>query len=297
MKKLSFGLLAILFCLFLVNCQEQSKQPADATDASTTADTSTVANPVADWKLGVQLWTFHKFPFVTAIAKADSAGIKFIEAFPGQPMGDGSKDTFGINMSADSRKKVKDLLAQKGLTLVAFGVVGPQTPAEWRKTFDFAKDMGLRYITAEPLDQHWDTVNTMAGEYGIMVAIHDHPKPSHYWHPDSVMAAIKGRINLGSCADIGHWTRSGLDPVQCLKTLEGRIIGVHLKDVDSSGYVNANDVLLGKGVINFPAVFGELKRQNFKGMFSIEREANWDNNVADVIANRQFFEAQVQKLK
>lgn len=293
MKKLSFGLLAILFCLFLVNCQEQPK----AADTPAADSTSTTSNSTDEWKLGVQLWTFHEFPFVTALDKADSAGIKFIEAFPGQIMGGDFKDTFGINMSADSRTKVKDLLAKKGITLVAFGVVVPQTPAEWKKTFDFAKDMGIRYITAEPLDQHWDTVNTMAGQYGIMVAIHDHPKPSHYWHPDSVMAAIKGRINMGSCADLGHWARSGLDPVQCLKQLEGRIYGVHLKDVDSAGNVHAGDVLLGKGVIKFPDVFAELKRQNFKGMFSIEREENWKNNVPDVIANRDYFNAQVKNLK
>jgi len=290
MKKLSFGLLAILFSLFLVNCQEQPKQTTDAPVTDSTA-------AALEWKLGVQLWTFHNFPFVTAIEKADSAGIKFIEAFPGQPMGGDFKDTFGIGMSADSRTKVKDLLAKKGITLVAFGVVVPQTPAEWKKTFDFAKDMGIRYITAEPLDEHWDTVNTMAGEYGIMIAIHDHPTPSHYWHPDSVMAAIKGRINMGSCADLGHWTRSGLDPVQCLKTLEGRIVGAHLKDVDSSGNVHAGDVLLGKGVIKFPDVLAELKRQNFKGMFSIEREANWNNNVPDVIANRDYFDGQMKNLK
>jgi hypothetical protein len=39
-----------------------------------------------------------------------------------------------------------------------------------------------------------------------------------------------------------------------------------------------------------------LKRQGFEGMFSIEREANWYNNVPDVIATVKFFNDQVSKL-
>jgi sugar phosphate isomerase/epimerase len=36
---------------------------------------------------------------------------------------------------------------------------------------------------------------------------------------------------IGACCDTGHWVRSGLHPVECLKKLEGRILGFHLKDV------------------------------------------------------------------
>ena len=250
-----------------------------------------------DWKLGVQLWTFHRFPFVTAIEKADSAGIRSIEAFPGQPMGGDYNDTFGIDMSADSRIKVKQLLQSKGMSLIAFGVVVPQSTAEWRKTFQFAKDMGIQYISAEPLKNHWDSIDRMAGEFGVRIAIHDHPTPNAYDHPDSVLAAMKGRPNIYACADVGHWARSGLDVVDCLKKLEGRIIGVHLKDIKTFDKTDAEDVRLGAGVIKFPEVFSELKRQNFKGMLSIENESNWDNNVPDVIHNREYFEREVGKVK
>ena len=52
----------------------------------------------------------------------------------------------------------------------------------------------------------------------------------------SVLAAIKGRTPLmGACADVGHWMRSGLDPVECLKKLEGHIICLHFKDLNEMG--------------------------------------------------------------
>ena len=285
--------LAIFSSLLLFVFTACKENPNKTTPAGTDSDSADVAK---GWKLGIQMWTFHQSPFYTAIEKADSAGIKYVEAFPGQQLQEGSEATFDVNMPDSSRARVKDLLSKKGMRLVAFGVVVPASPAEWKKLFDFAADMGIQYITAEPLKQHWDTVNTMAGEYKIMVAIHDHPVPSAYSHPDSVMAAINGRINLGACADVGHWARNGLDIVQSLKMLEGRVIGVHLKDIISFGKVDARDTVLGKGVIPFPEVFGELKRQGFNGVFSIEHESNWQNNVPDVKHNKQFFEEQILKL-
>jgi sugar phosphate isomerase/epimerase len=280
-----------LFSMILFSCDSGTETRGPNT--STKSDSS----GALEWKLGAQMWTFHTYPFVTAIEKVDSAGIRFIEAFQGQPLGGDFNDTFGLTMRDDSKTKLKTLLAQKGIQLVAMGVISPATVQEWKKNFQFAKEMGLEYITAEPKKEHLDTINAMAGEYKILVAIHDHPNPSPYAHPDSVLQAINGRINIGACADIGHWARNGLDVVDCLKKLEGRIYGVHLKDIQKFNDVHAADTTLGNGVIKMPEVFREFKRQNFKGMFSIEHELHWENNVPDVIYNRDYFNRQVSALK
>jgi sugar phosphate isomerase/epimerase len=78
--------------------------------------------------------------------------------------------------------------------------------------------------------------------------------------------------------------------------LEGHIFGVHLKDIDSAGNTKAKDLVVGTGVIHFPEIFKELKRQGFNGLFSIERENNWYNNVPDVIATVKYFNQEVAKL-
>ena len=139
-------------------------------------------------------------------------------------------------------------------------------------------------------------IDTLAGQYGIKVAIHEHARPNRYWHPDSVLAAIKNHSNIGACGDLGHWARSGLDPVECLKKLEGHVIGVHLKDIKTFNDVKAEDVPVGKGVINYPAIFDELARQRFKGMLSIEQESNWHHSLPEVTNTVVFFKAQVQRL-
>ncbi len=255
------------------------------------------ASAVTDWKLGVQLWTFMKFDFVTAIGKVDSAGIKYVEAYSGQRLGGGMQHSFGPEMTADEIAKVKQLLKSKSIRIVAMGVIVPRDLAEWKKYFEFGKTFGFSYFTSEPIKTQWDGIDSLAGMYGINVAIHDHPRPNAYWHPDSVLAAIKGHQHIGSCADVGHWARNGLDPVTCLKALEGHIYGVHLKDIIEFGNTRAADTVVGKGVIKFDPIFEELKRQNFSGMFSIEHESNWLNSVPDVIFTRQFYDAAVEKLQ
>jgi sugar phosphate isomerase/epimerase len=180
---------------------------------------------------------------------------------------------------------------------MAFGVIGGGTSDEWKRHFSFAKDMGIQYLTVEPSKTLWDLVDSLAGATGIKAAIHDHPKPSAYWHPDSVLAAMKGHPNIYACADIGHWARSGLDINDCLKKLEGRIAGAHLKDVNKFDSTKAEDVIPGTGVIKFPEVFAAFKGVGFTGMFSIERENNWDHNLPDVIQIKSFFEQEKAKLK
>lgn len=269
-----------------------------------TTDTSSVAAAPADsfdiasnWKIGVQMWTFNHFTFTQALDKVDSAGVKSIEAFWGMKLGGNMKGEFGASMDTATRAKLKTLLQSKGIQIVAMGVIAPRDRKEWLQAFDLAKEFGLSYITAEPEDNQWNYVDSMAGIYGIKVAIHDHPKPNHYWSPDSVLAAIQGHPNIGSCADVGHWARNGLNPVDCLKKLEGHVYGVHLKDIVKFDDVNAADTVVSKGVNDFPAIFAELKRQHFQGMLSIEHESNWLNNLPDVIETVKYYNDQVAKLK
>ena len=193
-------------------------------------------------------------------------------------------------MSAEASEKLKQLLQTKGFHIVAMGVIEPKNKAEWIKAFELAKEFGLSYITAEPLKTQWDMVDSLAGAYNIPVAIHDHPKPDVYWSPDSVLAAIQGHPH------IGHWARNGLNPVDCLKKLDGHILGVHLKDVVKFNDSTASDTVVSKGVIDLPAVLAELKRQNFNGMLSIEHESNWYNSVPDVIFTKNYYDAQIEKL-
>lgn len=297
MKKFISYPLLISTLFFLTRCNNQQQQQAEEPKKDSTAE-APKPDVTKNWKLGIQMWTFNHFTFVEAIKKVDSAGVKYIEAFPGQPMGEGfGKETFDIKLSKEGRERLKQILQIKGISIVAMGVIVPKTVAEWKKYFDFAKEFNLSYITAEPLKNQWNQVDSLAAVYGIKVAIHDHPKPNVYWSPDSVLAATVGHPNIGSCADVGHWARNGLDPVECLKKLSGHVFGVHLKDIVTLNDTKAADTVVSKGKINFPAIFQELKDQGFSGMLSIEHESNWLHNLPDVIETIKYYNEQVAKLK
>src|SRR5690625_708316 len=123
----------------------------------------------------------------------------------------------------------------------------------------------------------------VAGEHEIQLAVHQQARgKSRYWHPESVLAALEGREHFGACADLGHWVRSGLDPVESMKKLEGRIISVHAKDLDEFGNLEARDVRIGSGVIDYKTVIEELERQSFSGPVYIEAEHDWEDNLESV---------------
>jgi sugar phosphate isomerase/epimerase len=155
-----------------------------------------------------------------------------------------------------------------------------------RKIFEFAKALGLYAVTTESVDA-LDTIEKLVKEYDIKVAFHDHPKQDNnpgykMWDPNYVMSVIKDRdARIGSGADTGHWVRSGLNPVECLRILKGRIISSHLKDLNEMS-PGAHDVPFGAGVSDIPAVLTELKSQGFAGNISIEYEYHWENSTPEV---------------
>lgn len=255
-------------------------------------------HPEADvydgWKLGVQAWSFNRFTLFEAIDKTRSLGLSCIQAYPGQRVSKDMDMKFGPGLSDQQRQQVKDKLKEAGISIVAYGVVGiPTKETEARKLFDFAKDMGIGTVVSEPKPKQFDLTDKLCQEYKIKLAIHNHPKPSHYWNPDTVLQMCDGRSQwIGACADVGHWVRSGLDPVECLKKLEGRIHDVHIKEIE-----DGHDVVWGTGQGRIQGILEELHRQGYQGTFAIEYEYHWDNNLPEIRESIAYFNTVASGLK
>ena len=238
------------------------------------------------WNLAMQSYSFHGFTFEEALDKTAECGVKYIEAYPGHKLGGQWGDqTFGFRMDGQTRREVLALAKSKGIRIVGSGVFTTGSREDWKKEFAFAQDMGLEYITCEPAWNQWDLVDSLSRATGIKIAVHNHPKPSIYWTPDSLLLALKGRNpGCGSCSDVGHWKRCGLDQKECLRKLGGRIVSLHFKDIaapdaDADG---PHDVIWGTGVLDVKGMLEILKEQDFKGYFAIEYEYNWSNSVPDI---------------
>lgn len=251
-----------------------------------------------DWKLSMQSYTLHRFTVVEALDKTEQLGLEYIEIYPGQRMGEEFENTtFGYELSTDQQEQLKDLASSKGIKIVSSGVWTAQRD-EWEKVFEFADNMGMEFISAEPALDDWDVVEDLAVKHDIKLAVHNHPSENSYWKPEILLNAIEGRSQLlGSSADIGHYKRMGLDALECIKQLEGKIISFHFKDIAPVGADETlEDVVWGTGVLQIDEILKELKRQNFNGYFTIEYEANWDNNLPEIRESMNYFDEVVREL-
>jgi len=230
---------------------------------------------IREFPVAMQCWTFHEFTFFETIDKVKELDIHYLQPYPGQPMGKEMPNAvFGPDLTDAQIDQVKNALQEKGITLAAFGVIGFDNNEQgMRKVFDFAKKMEIPIIVTEPAYDDYSLIEKMVQEYNIKIAIHNHPTPSKYARPETVFAHIKGLDKrIGVCADTGHWMRTGINPIEALQVLEGRIIDVHLKDLNEFGDKKAFDVPFGQGKADVSAILAELSRQNYRGCLAIEHE-------------------------
>jgi sugar phosphate isomerase/epimerase len=267
-----------------------------------TGEAQTSATSSADklgWQLAVHSYTFRKFPIYEAIDKTAALGVHYM-SISGSATLEGTNSVGTTTLADQDMQAILDKLKADGLNpkFVNMGVVQlPPDEAKSRKVFEFAKKFGIDTLVAEPATNALDTVEKLCKEYNIKVAIHDHPKGhSIYWNPEAVLAAIQGRTPLmGACADVGHWMRSGLEPVDCLKKLDGHIICLHFKDLNEMG-PSAHDVPWGTGIGQTKALMQELKRQHFHGAFCVEYEYHWENSSPEIAQCVKFFNATCDEL-
>lgn len=259
--------------------------PAGAEAGPATAGTSDGLKKLG-WILGCQHYTFRRYPLYEAAPMMAKLGFSVVEGCFFLPL---DKEQPGLivneTLSSEKRSELKDRLRSLGLTMSNFyGDVGADE-AKNRQIFEFAKMMGVATVVAEPPPAAFGMLDEMTAEFGIDLAVHNHPKSpqSQYWHPKNVLEVCRGRSSrIGACCDTGHWVRSGLDPVECLKMMEGRIKTFHLKDVAEWGVPEARDVPLGQGKAKYADVLAELRRQGFRGVLSVEYEHDSENLEAEV---------------
>ena len=227
-------------------------------------------------KLGIQLYSLRGYPVDTALRYAKELGFEQVEFYSGMLPLDSTADTI-----TEMRQKVKGL----GLTISAHGVNAfTKDAAANRKTFEFAKALGIRAISADPDPAAFDSLNDLVKEFDIRVAIHNHGPRHRYNKALDVLRAIEGRDErIGACADLGHFIRSGQQPVEVIRLLKGRLYGIHLKDF-AEMKDKAKGVVLGKGHLDVAAVFAALIDVGFPadGALSLEYEENPQDPIAEI---------------
>lgn len=248
------------------------------------------AAKVGQFFAGCQAYSFRMYNVFEAIDKTAQCGGKTIEFYPGQKFSTAKPDAkWDHNATPEMIDEVMKHLEAKGLTAVGYGVVKlGQDDAANRKIFEFCKKLGIGVIVTEPDVTALDKIEVLVKEFDIKMAIHNHPKRPldrayMFWDPNYVLDLVKNRdARMGSCADVGHWVRSGLNPVDCIKILKGRIFDSHMKDLTAFGDVKAYDLPFGTGKSDIPAILAEYAAQGYPGPLHCEYEHNWETSVPEI---------------
>lgn len=250
------------------------------------------------WELCLCAYSFNALTFFEAVDKAKELGLTSIEGFNWQKLSPAKKDVqIGSAMSAADRADAKKKLSDCGVKMLSLYCRALKEEEASRKTFEFAQDMGIKSLVAEPPFEAYDMLEKLCDEYKVNLAVHNHPAPSQYWNPATTAKVCKGRSpRIGSCSDTGHWTRSGFNPVEALAMLKGRVINLHLKDVSEFGVKKAECVPWGTGKGDIGGILKELHGQGFKGAFGIEYEPYKPENFELITQCIEYFESEAAKL-
>jgi sugar phosphate isomerase/epimerase len=238
--------------------------------------------------VGVQSYTFREFDLEQCLKRTQDLGLHYVEFF---------QKHAPFNSNPDQIKAILKLCKDYGVTPVAYGVQGfSKNHDENKKAFELGKALGIKYLSADPTPDAFDSLDKLCDEYKIAIAIHPHgpwgKKQLHRWYSaEVILKAVKDHHELiGTCLDTGHLIRAAilgekLDPAQQIRAMGKRNFGIHLKDNDNEaekrGDPNSN-VVFGKGTLDVESVLKALKDVGFKGSISIEYESHPKDPSADV---------------
>src|ERR1700677_1691755 len=221
----------------------------------------------------------------------------------------------------------RDLIAKYGLTVTAVEVVGPgrlvwnftEGPSTiglvppgsraaridaLRQVSDFAKQLGIGqvqthcgFIPEDPADplypQAVEAIREVAricqdnGQYFLMETGQETPTTMSRALRDVAMP------NLGVGLDTANLILYGkANPVDAVDILGPHVRSIHAKDgrwpTDPSKL--GEEVLIGKGLVNFKEVFTKLHRLGYAGAVTIERETSGPQQIEDVRQEKIYLE-------
>ncbi len=235
--------------------------------AAETADSSAYG----PFKMGIQSYSLRHFKLHEAMKLTKELGLQFWEAYPGHIPPDPAK-------AADEREHAQG----HGVKVIGHGVssFGADHAAN-RKLFEFAKAMGIEYLSADPSAESFDSLDKLTEEFDVCIGIHNHGPGHRYATIDDVAKAIKGHSDkIGCCIDTGHFLRSKEDPVRAVEVFGKRIYGVHLKDVKDA----KTFTVLGQGDLRVDDLLKGLAKLKYKHCLALEYEEKEADPMNDLRA-------------
>jgi type 1 glutamine amidotransferase/sugar phosphate isomerase/epimerase len=214
----------------------------------------TSVGPLLGWELGISSAVFGALSFSDAAGLADALGLATIQGDSRQKVSSLIDKNLDFQLPPDGIAAVKARLAELRLKMVAYRVESIDDSSA-AKLFAFAKELGVKTIITGAVPSSLSTVEKLAAENGMGVAI------AVDGDPKTVMSAIgNAGPHIGVGLDFGNLIEQGIKPVDALAMVKDRLMAVRLRDRNHLG-PNGRDVSLGTGVAEAQKFFLEVAKQ------------------------------------
>lgn len=166
------------------------------------------------------------------------------------------------------------------------------------------------------------TLLPVAEETGVTMIIENHYKDAHWRYPEfaqkmdvflEVLAAVPEHPNFGVNFDPSNALVAGDDPIELLHAVKDRLKTMHASDrfltgnstlddlrkIDDTGGAGYAAILqhgvVGRGAIDYDAIFAVLREIGFRGWISIEDGNDPDVGVAHIRESVRFLRAKMME--
>jgi inosose dehydratase len=227
-------------------------------------------------KIGVASYSLREFTLDQTLDMARALGVNYMTF----------KDVHVPRTnSPETTRALRAKIEAAGITIMGGGTITIRNDAaQITREFEYAKNAGFPLIFVSPDPAALDAIERSAKTYDIRVAIHNHGPEDQWWpRPQDAYAAVTSRdARLGLCIDIGHTLRTGTDPIQACRECRDRLYDMHVKDL-AVKTDEKSETEVGRGLIDFPALFRTLVEIGYGGQVGLEYEINPKNPLPGMI--------------
>ncbi len=179
--------------------------------------------------------------------------------------------------------------AAAGIRLHAAGTISfaKDEDDDIRSKFEYCKRAGISVIVAgDPAPQTLPRIEKFVKEYDMRFAIHNHGPEDKIWpSPLTVLEAVKNMDpRMGSCMDLGHTARTGINVIDAIHKVGPRLFDCHIKDL-TNFHDKESQVAVGDGILPVRGIFQALAAIQYKGFVDLEYEVHGDNPMPGVISS------------
>ncbi len=199
-------------------------------------------------------------------------GFDKVSMFQNMKLGGNGKHAgvvFNYKMSDEARAEAKAMFDKSGVRVVSIGHIYIDNEPELEKFFKFAKYFGVEIMTVEAKESALPLYEKLSQKYGIRCGLYNHPVGSNakfpYQKPEKMLEVVNASKNILAFPDCGHWGRSNLDIVECIKKFDGKVLAVNVQNLSADK--NCEDY--SKGSLPIKKFVEALKSGGFNGYYIV----------------------------